>query len=66
MQSPDGTDSLKDMVFSQYPTTMVNLTMKDIKLTSLPHEHYLRRSEALRQELVTIWKGQVKDSYPTR
>lgn len=65
LQSPDGTDSLKDMVFSQYPTTMVNLTMKDIKLTSLPHEHYLRRSEALRQELVTLWKGQVKDSYPT-
>lgn len=62
--SDELSSTLKNIYYSKYPTTLVDLSSEQVKLSSLVEEHQHLRQEAMQQELLALWRSQ-DPSYPT-
>lgn len=55
---------LQSVYISHYPTTLIDLSSREVRLSSLPHKHWLKQQEALKNEIVALWTG-TEAGYPT-
>lgn len=55
--------SLNNIYASQYPTTLIDIQTEHVTRSCLPHEHYRHKHESLKQELVSLWRGQDTQGY---